>query len=146
MGTPIKAERIINGTWGELWLDSDYVAECYGLQAKVEITKEEVPVCGKLGTDTKMTGYKGTGTVKLHKVASRMMNKISDQLQAGINPRIQILSILKDPAAFGAERVLIKDAAFDDLTLANWEAKTKGADDCPFTFTDWELIDEITPQ
>lgn len=142
---PINTERIINGTFGELWLDGDKVAEAYGLDARVEISKEDVDVCGSLGTNTKMMGYKGTGSVKLHKVNSRMAIKISDKLKQGINPRFQILSALKDPAAYGAERVLVKDAAFDDMTLANWEAKQKGTVEAPFTFTDWEYLDKITP-
>jgi len=142
----LDASRVINGTFGEVWLDGDKVSECYGLEAKVEIDKEEISVCGKLGTDTKMMGYKGTGSLKLHKVNSRMMIKLSGQIKAGMNPRLQILSSLKDPAAYGAERILIKDAAFDDLTLANWEAKAKGEVECPFTFTDWELLDTITPK
>jgi len=52
----------------------------------------------------------------------------------------------KDPAAFGAERVIIKDACFDDLTLVNWEAKVKGEVECPFTFTDWEPLDTVAPR
>jgi hypothetical protein len=103
-------------------------------------------VCGKLGTDTKFMGYKGTGSVKLYKANSRMAIKLSDEIKAGRNPRLQILSALKDPAAYGAERVLIKDAAFDDLTLADWEAAVKGEVEAPFTFTDWKLIDTITPR
>lgn len=143
---PIDANRIINGTFGELWLDGDRVSECFGLEARVEIEKEDVPVCGKLGTDTKMVGYKGTGTLKLHKVNSRMMIKLSENIKNGINPRLQILSAIKDPAAFGAERVLIKDACFDDLVLINWEAKVKGETECPFTFTDWDPLDLIEPR
>lgn len=143
---PINANRIINGTFGELWLDGDRVSECFGLEARVEIEKEDVPVCGKLGTDTKMVGYKGTGTLKLHKVNSRMMIKLSENIKNGINPRLQILSAIKDPAAFGAERVLIKDACFDDLVLINWEAKVKGETECPFTFTDWDPLDLIEPR
>lgn len=139
-------ERIISGTHGELWLDGDKVSECYGLVARVEFNKEDVELCGKMGTDTKLMGYKGTGSVKLHKMNSRMINKLSSQVKSGINPRFQILSALKDPAAFGAERILIKDAAFDDLTLADWEAKVKGTVECPFTFTDWEPLDTIEPR
>lgn len=136
-------ERIMNGTFGEVWLDGDKVAECYGLEARVEFEKEEVPMCGRLGIDTKLMGYKGTGSIKMYKTNSRMMLKISDKIKGGENPRFQILSALKDPAAFGAERVLIKDACFDDLVLANWEAKTKGETDSPFTFTDWDPLDMV---
>ncbi len=143
---PISANRIMNGTFGEVWLDGDLASECFGLEARVEIEKEDVNVCGKLGTDTKMLGYKGTGTLKLHKVNSRMMIKLSEEVKNGNNPRLQILSAIKDPAAFGAERVLIKDACFDDLVLINWEAKVKGETECPFTFTDWVPLDTVAPK
>jgi len=141
-----NSERVINGTFGEVWLDGDKVAECYGLEAKVEFEKEEIAMCGQLGVDTKIMGYKGTGSLKMHKMNSRMMLKLSDKVKAGSNPRLQILSALKDPAADGGERILIKDAAFDDMTLAGWEAKNKGEVECPFTFTDWELLDTIQPR
>lgn len=141
-----SAERIISGTFGELWLDGDKVSEAFGLEAKVELEKEDVSVCGKLGTDTKMLGYQGTGSIKLHKVNSRLGIKVSNQIKKGINPRFQLLSALNDPAAYGAERVLIKDVAFDDLTLAGWEAKTKGEVESPFTFTDWDYLDSIQPK
>ncbi|MCM1567097.1 MAG: phage tail tube protein [Dehalobacter sp.] len=143
---PLQTKRIINGTFGELWLDGEKVSECFGLNAKVDVEKEDVPVCGKLGIDTKMLGYKGKGSIKLYKVNSRMIQKISADLKAGNDLRFQILSALKDPAAFGSERVLIKDASFDDLTLADWEAKKKGEIEAPFTFTDWEPIDTINPK
>ncbi len=137
------AENIMNGTFGEIWLDGEKVAEAYGLEAKVELEKEEIAMCGRLGMDTKLTGYKGTGTLKMYKMNSRMMLKLSDSIKQGINPRLQILSALADPAASGAERILIKDAAFNDLSLANWEVKTKGVLECAFTFSNWELLDTV---
>ncbi|OPX87731.1 MAG: Phage-like element PBSX protein XkdM [Pelotomaculum sp. PtaB.Bin104] len=142
----LQASRVINGTHGELWLDGDKVSEAKGLNAKVEKEKEDVPVCGKLGIDSKTIGYKGKGSVKLYKVNSRMMLKISDAIKNGEEVRLQILSALKDPASYGAERVIIKDADFDDLTLIDWEAKKMGEVECPFTFTDWDLIDTIEPK
>ena len=141
-----NAERVINGSFGETWLDGEKMSDAKGLQARVEFTKEDIDLCGKLGTDTKFMGYKGTGTVTLYKMNSRMMLKLSDRIKNGENPRIQILSALKDPAAYGSERVIIKDACFDDLTLINWEVKQKGEVECPFTFTDWDLLDTIEPR
>lgn len=142
----INTEKIFNGTYGELWLDGEKVAEAYGLEARVELEKEEVPVCGNPGTDTKLMGYKGTGSVKLHRINSRMMLKISEDIKQGVNPRFQILSAIKANSKAPAERILIKDACFDDLSLANWEAKSKGEIEAPFTFTDWELLDTIDPE
>lgn len=137
------AERVINGTFGEVWMDGEKLSEARALQAVLEFNKEDINIAGYLGTDTKFMGYKGTGSVTLYKMNSRMLNKLSDKIKSGTNPRVQILSALKDPAAYGAERVLIKDACFDDLTLANWEVNSNGEIECPFTFTDWDLLDTI---
>lgn len=142
----LQTKRIIRGTYGELWLDGDKVSEAYGLDARIEVEKEDVPVCGKLGTDTRIVGYKGTGSIKLHKTSSRMGLLLGEAIKNGEEPRFQLLSKLADPTAWGAERILIKDVSFDDLTLANWEAKTRGSVDCPFTFTDYEFLDTITPR
>ncbi|RTE05546.1 phage portal protein [Paenibacillus whitsoniae] len=136
----------MSGTFGEVWLESEYVGEAKGLQAKLNIEKEDVPVAGKYATDSKFMGYKGTGSMRLYKTNSRMISKISDMVKQGKNPRFQILSSLNDPAAKGAERVLIKDASFDDLTLIDWELRRNGEVECPFTFTDWEVKDKVEPQ
>jgi hypothetical protein len=141
----MPGEKVMSGTFGEVWLDGEYVAEGKGLQAKVTIDKEDVPVAGKFTTDTKFMGYKGTGSLRIYKANSRMIQKISASIKAGQNPRFQILSQVQDPAAYGAERILIKDASFDDLTLIDWELKQLGEVECPFTFTDWEEKDLVTP-
>jgi hypothetical protein len=138
-----NGEKVISGTFGEVWLDGEYVAEAMALEARVEFTKEDVPLAGKFTSDSKFMGYKGTGTMRMHKANSRMITKISSMIKTGVNPRFQILSSLADPAAAGAERILIKDASFNDLTLINWELQQKGSIEAPFTFTDWENKDLI---
>ena len=35
-----SAKRVISGTWGEVWLDGEYVGECYALQAKHALQKK----------------------------------------------------------------------------------------------------------
>jgi len=138
-----SAKRIICGTWGEAWLDGDYVSECYGLQAKVSVNKEDVKRCGQPAVDKKMTGISCTGSLKLHKVSSRMAIAIGDKIKIGQDPRFTIISKLDDPDAYGAERIVIRNVSFDDLTLADWEAATNGTVECPFTFTDYEFLDSV---
>ena len=70
----VETKRICNGTFGELWLDGDYVGECYKAQAKVEFTKEEIKQCGTFFTDNKVVGCKGTGSLTMHKVNSRTVS------------------------------------------------------------------------
>ncbi|TVX88342.1 phage tail tube protein [Paenibacillus agilis] len=136
-------EQVISGTFGEVWMAGDYVAEALSLEAKIEIEKEDVPITGKFATDSKFMGYKGTGTLKMHKANSRMIKLISEKIKRGINPRFSIISKLKDPSVDGVEIIEIKDASFNDLSLINWELKKKGEIEAPFTFTDWVVTASI---
>lgn len=137
------ARRVINGTWGELWLDGELVSECYKMQAKGNFNKQEISLCGRMAVDTKITSVKYTGSMGLHKVSSRMARKIGDKIKRGQDPRFTGISKLADPDAYGAERISIKNISFDDLTLADWEAAVNGKIEAPFTFTDFDFLDVI---
>ena len=90
-----------------------------------------------------MTGYKGTGSVGMRKINSRMGNVIGKKIRDGHDVRFTIISKLADPDANGQERIRLKNVSFDDLTLADWEADTPGNIEAPFTFTDYEYLDSI---
>ena len=138
-----SAKRVISGTWGEVWLDGDKVSECYGLQAKVSFNKEDIPLCGQMASDKKVTSIECTGSLRMHKVNSRMAQAIGGYIRNGQDVRFTIISKLKDPDSYGAERVVLKNVSFDDITLADWEAKAVGKVESPFTFTDYEYLDQI---
>lgn len=138
-----SAKRVVSGTWGEVWLDGDKVSECYGLQAKASFNKEGIALCGQMASDKKVTSIDCTGSLRLHKVTSRMAQAIGENIRNGRDVRFTIVSKLKDPDAYGAERVVLRNVSFDDLTLADWEAKSVGKVECPFTFTDYEFLDVI---
>ena len=138
-----SAKRVVSGTWGEVWLDGDKVSECYGLQAKASFNKEDIALCGQMASDQKVTSIDCTGSLRLHKVTSRMAQAIGENIRNGRDVRFTIVSKLKDPDAYGAERVVLRNVSFDDLTLADWEAKSVGKVECPFTFTDYEFLDVI---
>ncbi|TCO78021.1 phage tail tube protein [Marinisporobacter balticus] len=148
MANKIPGNRVINGTWGEIWLDGDKVSELTGLEAKITLKKEDVNMCGVLAKDTKVTGWEGKGTLKMHKVNSRMAIKLGEMIKKGQDLRFTILSKLADPDTIGgqSERVVLKDVSFDDLTLTNFEAKGLGKVECPFTFTGYDFTDLIQPE
>ena len=142
----VETKRICNGSFGEIWLDGDYVGECYKAQAKVEFNKEEIAQCGTRFTDNKILNCKGTGSMGLHKVNSRMAIKIQNMVKNLQDVRFTVISKLADPDAYGAERVALYGVQVDDLTLFDWEAQTAGKVEVPFIFTDYEYLDQITPQ
>ncbi len=136
-------ERTINGTFGSLWVDDYFLSEVTGLEAKVSLEKTEVNQVGTLAKGYKVTGIDCKGTIKLNKVTSYFINLLSENIKNGKTTTCTIISKLDDPDAFGSERIKLTGCTFDELTLANWEAKKLGEESIPFSFTGWELMDTI---
>ena len=109
-----SAKRVVSGTWGEVWLDGDKVSECYGLQAKASFNKEDIALCGQMASDKKVTSIDCTGSLRLHKVTSRMAQAIGENIRNGRDVRFTIVSKLKDPDAYGAERVVLRKMCIRD--------------------------------
>lgn len=137
-----SAKRVINGTFGELWKDGVLVAETTACQAKITKTKTAVQLCGQMMEDTKTTSVKGTGSLTIHKVDSAWISEQMD-VQNGVDSRHTLVSALKDPDSWGAERISLSNVSFDDVTLADWKAATMGSVTIPFTFTGAKLLDAI---
>lgn len=136
-------EKAINGTFGSVWIDDYFLAEVTGLEAKVSLEKTEVNQVGTLAKGYKITGIDGKGTVKLNKVTSYFINLLSENIQEGKTTTCTIISKLDDPDSDGVERIKLKGCTFDELTLANWEAKKLGEESVAFSFTGWEILDTI---
>ena len=141
-----QAKQVINGTWGEVWINGEYVSEVSALQAKVTLTKVDVNFSRDLWKRSKVTGIEGKGTLKLHHVSSRMAILMKDNIKKGKQTVCTIISKLADPDALGAERVVLKDVTFDELTVADWEVKKNVEETLPFTFSGYDFLDLIEPQ
>ena len=139
----IDERRIINGAYGTVFLDGEEVAELKAFQAKLEFQKEEVKIAGKMATGTKYMGYSGKGSLQLHKVNSRMIKAIGNQIKEGKEPRFTVIGKLADPDSDGVERIALNNVSFDDLTLFDFEVGALGHTECPFTFTDYDFLDLI---
>lgn len=139
-----KASRVISGTYGELWADGEKIAECTACQAKIAKNKEDITLCGQIMVDSKMMSAKGTGSITLYHVDSGWLQRESE-LQEGIDRRFTLVEKLRDPDAFGAERIAFYNVSFDDMTLADWAAGKTGTVTKPFTFTRYQLLDLIQP-
>lgn len=141
----LDGSKIINGSWATTWLNDEEVMEAISLEATIDINKEAVTIAGRLATAHKMTGWEGKGTLKVNHVTSRFWVTVSANLKAGKTTSCTIVSKLADPDSYGAERVALKNVIFDNLTLMNFENKKQGEYDIPFTFEDYELLDQIDP-
>lgn len=143
MSRAFTPERVINGTFGEVWLDGTYLPQATGLEAKFSLDKEEVHQCRKISKGYKVTGSDGKGTLKMNKTDSTLINIVGEDLQSGKVTEHTIISKLDDPDAWGAERIQFEGVKFDELTLADWELKKLGTESIPFTFESYTILDLI---
>ena len=83
----LDATKVVNGTYGQVFLGDEEVAEMKAFQAKLEFQKEEIKVAGQMAVDTKLMSYSGKGSLQLHKVNSRMVKTLLEEIKAGKDPR-----------------------------------------------------------
>ena len=138
------ANQSINGIFGEVWFDDDYLSEIESAQAELSMSYTDVPQVRKLTKGKKLTNIEGSGTLKMHHVRSTIMKKVSDLLKRGKTPSFKIIIKLDDPDALGAERIVLYNCKLTKLTLMDWEYGKVTEETIPFTFEDWDLLDVIS--
>lgn len=134
----MRAEQVINGTWGEIWYDGEYMAELISCKAEVGYKKTAVTQVKKMVDGQKITGLEPKGEFKIHHVNSTVMKKEQDAIKAGKTPTHTIISNVSDPDALGAERVAYYNCVLDKMILADFEAGKLGERSYAFTFDDWD--------
>lgn len=137
------ADQVINGTFGEVWLDDTMMAEVTSFKLEINANYTAINRTGHLIAGQKLTGIEPKGEVKMHKVSSFVSKRISDALKKGKVPSFKIVAKLADPDALGAERVVAYGCKFDKAILADWEAGKPGEESYSFTAEDWDYIDTI---
>jgi len=132
----MKAQQVMSGTNGEVWIDGDYMAQITEFKASVTLKKQAVNVVKVMADQFKVVGWEGKGSLKMNHVSSYMVTKMADNIKAGKQTVCTLISKLSDPDSIGTERIVIKDATFDSLTLADWSAKKIGEESYNFTYFD----------
>lgn len=139
----IRAEQVINGTYGELWFDGEFLAQVTACKTEIGFKKTAIAQCQNLIDGQKITGLEPKGEIKLHHINSFIMKKVSAAVKAGKTPTHTIISNLKDPDALGGERVAYYNCVLDKLILTDWEAGKTCEESYAFTFDDWEVMQSI---
>lgn len=141
MADAFNAQQVMSGTQGEVWIDDKYMAQVTGFKAEVNLIKEEVNQVKKMGKQYKITGWEGKGNVKMNHMSSYFINLMAENIKKAHQTVVTIVVKLDDPDAIGSERIVIRDATFDKLTLMDWQAKKLTEDNYDFTFTDFDTLD-----
>lgn len=136
--TGFEENQVWLGTWANVWIDGDLMAECTAFRAQLNVSYEDVQMARKLMKGKKVTGIEGEGEIKMHKVSSYILQKTAADIKKGIVPDITIESSIQDPSGIGEERVAVKHVKFEKIPLADWERGNLGSEDLSFSFSDYD--------
>lgn len=138
MSNDIRGNRFLSGTWAELWYNGFKILEISKISVKVTLNREDVQV--GLDVDTKVTGWKGEGTVSMIKAFTRFED-VRQEVARGHDPRGTMITKLKDPDATGGqtERYQIGNVALSEFGF-EYEKGAVVKQEVPFSFTPSDMI------
>lgn len=143
----LDESRVLNGQFGECWHEGQWATNVTGVEASVEITKEEIKRAGTRWLGHKSTSLKGAGTISAYKVTSYWVEKIgqiaNDRNKAFVT---ELIIKLDDPEGWGAYRVRLKNVTFDKIDLVNFEVGSLVEEELPFTFVGFDLLDTFNEE
>lgn len=139
----VPGNRQLSGTYGKLFWDGEEIFEVDKVEAKLELKREPVAFVGDAFEDSKVMGMKGAGSFTIKHIYSRGIEKLGKAFKEGKDPRSTLLVAVEDPDAFGSERVILKNVAFNEVILAQFETGQKLTRAFPFSFTEFDFPDTI---
>lgn len=138
-----KANRVINGTHGAVWVNGEKWLDLTSLELKVTLEYEDVYFAEDTGKYRKFMGWTGEGSIVTKKVYSRGANLLAKAVKTGKMPSVTITSKLADPDAYGSERVSVSNVTFNEFLLTKIEQRTLLEEELGFEFGDFDILEAI---
>ena len=134
----LSANRVLSGSFAEIWVDGNRIAEASGIQMTVKLIRSEVQI--GMDVDSKITGCRGEGQLRLRQVFSRFFDVV-ENASAGADLRVTITTALKDPDSMNGEeeRYSVDNVALDSLPLVNYATGKVNEQVIPFRFLPGDL-------
>lgn len=132
-----------NGTFGELWIDSEYIAETESIKAEVSINYADIRKPRDLATYKKQLSMEGSGSLTMYKINSRQLARAYTTEKSGHQVESQLIVKISDPDAIGMERVVLKNVNFENVPLTGFERAAETKQEISFTFAKWEPLDMV---
>lgn len=134
----LSANRVLSGSFAEIWVDGSRIAEASAIQLTVKLLRSDVQI--GMDVDSKITGWRGEGQLRLKQVFSRFFDIVEGAAE-GRDVRVTITTALKDPDSMNGEeeRYSVDNVALDSLPLVNYAAGKINEQVIPFRFLPGDL-------
>ncbi|QIG62529.1 tail tube protein [Sporosarcina phage Lietuvens] len=138
----MDATRTLNGAFGKLYHEGEWLTNVTGVELNIDINYEEVARAG-----TRVMGHKATtitmdGTIQSHKVTRKFVDAISqildDSKGAFVTELITEIDDPENPEMKGKYR--IKGVQFNTIPLLSYEHGSLVEEELQFVFTGYERL------
>ena len=150
MSKQLKSYDTISGKEGTAYVRIDGRNEelfsAKSIEAKLELKKGAVKCIGRRMEGSKITGIKGSGTLKIYYGSPLFSSMIGDYKDTGKSLYFDLVVENDDQASsVGKQTVLLRDCCPDGITLAKLDGDTDDPleDEIGFTFEDYEYINKF---
>lgn len=139
----LDATKTINGSFGYMYHDGEWLTNVTQAEATVEINKEEVMRAGTRWVGHKPTSLTGSGSMTGFKITStlvKQVGQIADDKKGAFVTEL-IMKVDDPDAPEGKSRVRLKAVQFDSIPLLQYEVGSLVTEETPFTFSGFEYLD-----
>ena len=133
MAKEFRDKQVINGTWGEVWVEGEYIGEIEEFSVEINLSYEEVLRSRHLEPGQKLVKVETKGAMKCHKVRDMLEAKVLKILNKGKTPEFQIIGKVANPDADGETRICVDNCKFDKITLMDFKVGKNAEQSCNFT-------------
>lgn len=146
----LVANDAISGKEGSVWGTIDgkvrELAEIKSLTATINKTKKEFKALGKRGTQSKATGWTGTGSINFYYVTSDWAKMLIDYAKTGKDVYFDLVVKNEDPSSsIGMQKIKLGQCNIDGADIAKIDVEADFLENSfNFTFSDVDLLEKFT--
>ena len=131
----IRGYQVVAGAWGTLHWNGRAVLEVAEVNAEIEMQRADIQI--NIAVDSKMTGLKGSGTLKCKHVYTSAYNDMLEAYKQGLDVRHTLSIAISDPDATGGQRgrLNIGNVWFNKAGLAGFNVSEVVERELEFGFT-----------
>lgn len=133
---------MFKGNSGTAWFNGKLLATLSKIEAKNTLEYEDRTYCGTYNTHKEYIGWTGEGTLTRDKVDSSVLSMMKDAMKNGTMPEITIISKMTNTDTGKTERVALKEICITEVMLTAFEAKKTVEEEIPFTYGDFDVLEE----
>ena len=148
--TTMHARDAIHGAQGRAYVTIDgnryLFAQLINLEARMDKTKTQVPIMGRVSKGNKSTGAEYSGSATFHFNTSMFRKLLKRYKDTGEDVYFDIQITNEDGSAkVGRQTTILIDCNLDGGILASLDADAEYLEDSiDFTFEDWDMPEEFT--